>query len=474
MTMIACMDTWSSKPSRVCLCRLVSSMSLWQRNRQQEIGCAWEKRHLFPVDLPPRPRKITSSCSQSNTYRPYIILIFTRGSTIQQLSSLFLFLLGLHPFHTVIAKWRPSPTTFVKPFSMKRYLTTYPGKTAEASSSRDSPSPGRKKARPTLAATDFLHVCSYNVDGLDSNLLLQRAGEVCSILLEETPDRPLPDVILLQEVVEANLPVFVSRLTAAGYEVAPPPSESLPPYFTLAFFKTCRIHITSAVRMPFPGSRMGRDLIKVQGRLNEPGAGTHAPSAASLNPPSDSGPPALPATVDLLFMTAHLESLGDPLSSEQRSHQLGHVLETLIAFPGPGLFAGDTNLREKEVRAEGRYKLVIDAWVADGSPKTASATWDMAVNDNKKMETAGFKPRMRLDRLLLNGKWGDRVGGQTLEGSKEKGGARREKDGEGRVKGWRLLGRERMAEGVFPSDHFGISCCVRLPPQGGESAEARK
>ena len=155
MTMIACMDTWSSKPSRVCLCRLVSSMSLWQKNRQQEIGCAWEKRHLFPVDLPPRHRKITSSCSQSNTHRPYIILIFTRGSTIQQLSSLFLFLLGLHPFHTVIAKWRPSLTTFVKPFSMKRYLTTYPGKTAEASSSRDSPSPGREKGPAHLGCNRF-------------------------------------------------------------------------------------------------------------------------------------------------------------------------------------------------------------------------------------------------------------------------------------------------------------------------------
>lgn len=104
-----------------------------------------------------------------------------------------------------------------------------------------------------------------------------------------------------------------------------------------------------------------------------------------------------------------------------------------------------------------KYKQLLDAWVCAGSPPQAKATWDLQLNDNKKMEGASFTPRMRLDRLLLNRAW---VGGGGGGGKGKGGGGKEEK---GVVKGWELLGKERMSEGVFPSDHFGMSCLLKVP-----------
>ena len=90
-----------------------------------------------------------------------------------------------------------------------------------------------------------------------------------------------------------------------------PPSS---PYFTLAFFRSSRITIKEATRkvrggrsqrvvppsrfltfsgQAFPNSEMGRDLIKVSATVDG-------------------------ASQDCLFMTAHLESLGDKRNSGKR------------------------------------------------------------------------------------------------------------------------------------------------------------
>ena len=371
--------------------------------------------------------------------------------------------------HRLTSLIQPRPRS-----TMKRFLTT-----------TDPSSPDNKKhARLTVTSSstttttstdpslvdssaDFLRVCSYNVDGLDDATLLNRASEVCSILLEQEPGGFLPDVILLQEMVPANVPVFLSRLVSAGYVVAPSSIPENDGYFTLAFFNGARIQITSSTRTPFPGSQMGRDLIKVQGRLALGAAGKPPSSTAS-------------SSYEFLFMTSHLESLGP--SSAERSRQLKQVLDTLIAFPGPALFAGDTNLREGEVKAEPLYKEVVDAWVAGGSLAVEKQTWDMSLNDNLKMDGASFLPRMRLDRLLLNRKWGGLEAATTTttagmskgnEGGKgKKQAVEKVKEGEELVKQWKLLGKGRMADGRFPSDHFGLSCLVRLPTGGGREGGA--
>lgn len=122
-----------------------------------------------------------------------------------------------------------------------------------------------------------------------------------------------------------------------------------------------------------------------------------------------------------------------------RCKQLNQVLDELLTFPGLALFAGDTNLREKEVAKESKYKSIVDAWIACGSPVNAKATWDLEKNANKRMP-GSFQPRMRLDRILMNK-------AMAANG----------------VEGFKLLGTEKMKEGMFPSDHFGITCIINLP-----------
>lgn len=344
---------------------------------------------------------------------------------------------------------------------MKRYVGSSHSSSSSSVANPSSPDNNMKRAKVDLLSTNFLRVCSYNVDGLDDLNISDRANEVCSILLQEEPDGFLPDVILLQEIVQANFPVFVSRLCSAGYVLAPSSIPEDNDYFTLAFFNGARIQITRSMRTPFSGSNMGRDLIKVEGRL--------ALGAADETPFSSA------SSREFLFMTSHFESLGP--GSAERCRQLTQILENLLSFPGPALFAGDTNLREGEVKACEQYKKVVDAWMAAGSPAAEKVTWDMSINDNLKMDGASFLPRMRLDRLLLNWKWGG-IGTTTASmtaadsnkgcggGKGKKKAAETVKERTELVRQWKLLGKARMADGRFPSDHFGISCLVRLPASG--------
>ena len=51
-----------------------------------------------------------------------------------------------------------------------------------------------------LMANIRLRVVSWNVDGLDDMLLASRASDACTQLLSTSDVRPLPDVVMLQEV----------------------------------------------------------------------------------------------------------------------------------------------------------------------------------------------------------------------------------------------------------------------------------
>ena len=110
------------------------------------------------------------------------------------------------------------------------------------------------------------------------------------------------------------------------------------------------------------------------------------------------------------------------------------------------------------------------------SPADAKATWDMSKNDNKKIgfQTSGggraSLPRCRFDRVLLNPQWLAGAGAQPGQGGDDEAeaeaSAHAPKEGmDGLVERWELLGTERLTCGCFPSDHFGISCLLRLPPR---------
>eukprot|EP00904_Undaria_pinnatifida_P008750 jgi/Undpi1/5004/HiC_scaffold_19.g08356.m1 len=235
-----------------------------------------------------------------------------------------------------------------------------------------------------------------------------RVQEACAILLEAEESR-LPDVILLQEVDADMLAVLSARLGVGGrYRPYPPSIPMERRYFTLVFIRVSTVAVLDSGRQDFPGSRMGRDLTSIRCKFN--------------------GKP-------LLIMTSHLES--EKQSSGERKAQFNQVLRKLLSFrEGPAVFAGDTNLREPEVKQEKLAKEAGDMWQLCGANPDLRFTWDTLNNDNLSFD-GGFKPRARYDRMFVN--------------SQAKSSA----------KSFALLGTQRMAppEACFPSDHFGLDAC---------------
>lgn len=310
------------------------------------------------------------------------------------------------------------------------------------------------------AAPERVRVISWNID-MDTEPRDIRARALAASVLDAGAD-----VVLLQEVTGlaesgpsirtvleralcgGNSPVFDMHLQAGW-------NEQL--YFVAALTRRglFRTGSVTVAREDFAGSRMARGLVTVEGRLERSGA-------------------------HVAFSTSHLESL--PMGSEQRVVQLGRVIEKMRDAAGRGVaavFAGDTNLREREVPlddiaktkaaetqraraaadpdapppvlARGRKRpramdphrpLLGDAWVMAGSADAAKYTWDTSKNDNLDIKTP-FKPKARYDRFFLlgpRGKFPD-------------------------VASMRLVGTERLEScGVFISDHFGVLVDVDFTP----------
>lgn len=74
---------------------------------------------------------------------------------------------------------------------------------------------------------------------------------------------------------------------------------------------------------------------------------------------------------------------------------------------------------------------IEDVWETVGSPPESRFTWDMSQNDNLNMN--GGKPRLRYDRVYLHQKT------KSLS-----------------PVNFSLIGKERLACGMFASDHWGI------------------
>ncbi|CAN0408433.1 unnamed protein product [Pylaiella littoralis] len=254
---------------------------------------------------------------------------------------------------------------------------------ATSSSSSSSSMPHTPKA---------FRVVSWNIDCLNGENKMARVEEVCAILLES---EPTPDVILLQEVDGDMLAVLNARLGAGGRYQAYPEAPVGSRYYTLMFVKVGTVTVQGSGREGFTNSRMGRDLASIRATFN--------------------GKP-------ILIMTSHLET------------QFNQVLQRLLGFrEGAAIFAGDTNLREAEVKQEKLAKEAGDMWQLCGADPERRFTWDMAKNDNH-VFGGGFQPRARYDRMFVN----------SLA--------------VGFAKTFALLGTQRMAppHSCFPSDHFGM------------------
>lgn len=136
-----------------------------------------------------------------------------------------------------------------------------------------------------------------------------------------------------------------------------------------------------------------------------------------------------------MLMTSHLESMKD--YAAERKRQLRTVFDIMGQAASSSdkrvhLFGGDLNLREAELRSVGLPPDTVDVWEAYGAEASQRYTWDVAENDNLDWPYPS-RPQARYDRLYVS-----KTGGCLQPQS------------------FSLVGKERLACGRFPSDHWGI------------------
>ncbi|XP_015270214.1 PREDICTED: tyrosyl-DNA phosphodiesterase 2 [Gekko japonicus] len=243
-----------------------------------------------------------------------------------------------------------------------------------------------------------LSLITWNIDGLDSSNLQERARGVCSYIALYSPD-----VVFLQEVIPPYLNYLQKR--AVSYTIIPGNTEG---YFTAIMLKKSRVRVLKDEIIPFPTTSMMRNLLAVHANI-------------SGN--------------EICFMTSHLEST--KTHTEERLKQLRLVLKKMSETPASTsvIFGGDTNLRDKEVaKLGGLPSNILDVWEFLGKPEHCHYTWDTSQNTNL---DACYQCKLRFDRLFLQAA---STGGQIIPRSLD------------------LIGLEKLDCGKFPSDHWGLFC----------------
>ncbi|XP_010866004.1 tyrosyl-DNA phosphodiesterase 2 [Esox lucius] len=245
-----------------------------------------------------------------------------------------------------------------------------------------------------------LSLVSWNVDGLDTANLGDRARGLCSYLALYTPD-----VVLLQELIEPYVQYLKKR--AVSYTIIEGGEEG---YFTGLMLKKSRVKLLKSEIVSFPSTQMMRNLLVAQVKFKEQ---------------------------DLCVMTSHFESCKG--QAEERMKQLRLVLKRMNEAP-PNvtvIFGGDTNLRDTEVvKVGGLPHGVCDVWERLGKQEHCRYTWDTRANSNKSVP---YVSRCRFDRIYLRP-------------AKEGPGSQMAPDH------MALLGLEKLDCGRYTSDHWGIYC----------------
>uniref|UniRef100_A0A8C4Q5B9 Tyrosyl-DNA phosphodiesterase 2 n=1 Tax=Eptatretus burgeri TaxID=7764 RepID=A0A8C4Q5B9_EPTBU len=239
---------------------------------------------------------------------------------------------------------------------------------------------------------------SWNIDGLDLECLPQRSRAICNTIALHRPD-----VVCFQEVIDPFRDYLAKH--TKGYHLVTGGDEG---YYTAILLKKSRLDLLSHEIIPYPTTRMMRNLLIVKTRV---------------------------FGLDLCLMTSHLESTR--ACAKERQKQLKCLLEKIHLAPQSSavIFAGDTNLRDKEVSEIGGLPWRMrDMWVTLGSSSETQYTWDTSVNDNLGFST---KSHFRFDRIYFRA---------ALDLSPPKLLPR----------SLRLVGTERLMCKMFPSDHWGL------------------
>ncbi|XP_054620032.1 tyrosyl-DNA phosphodiesterase 2 [Dunckerocampus dactyliophorus] len=253
--------------------------------------------------------------------------------------------------------------------------------------------------KPPDADDAGLSLLSWNVDGLDTENLAERARGLCSYLALYTPD-----VVFLQELIPPYVQYLKKR--AVSYLILEGNEDG---YFTGMMLKKARVKLLESEIVAYPTTRMMRNLLVAQ--VSFKGS-------------------------KLCLMTSHLESCKG--QGGERMKQLGEVMRRMREVPDDitVLFGGDTNLRDKEVAKVGLPAGVCDVWERLGKQEHCRYTWDTTANSNKSVP---YVSRCRFDRVYLRPAARDGV--STLAPDH-----------------MALVGMEKLDCGRFTSDHWGVYC----------------
>ncbi|XP_034016987.1 tyrosyl-DNA phosphodiesterase 2 isoform X2 [Thalassophryne amazonica] len=260
----------------------------------------------------------------------------------------------------------------------------------------DSPATARKSPEDDA---NKLSLISWNVDGLDTDNLAERARGLCSYLVLYSPD-----VVFLQELIPPYVQYLKKRAVSYVFIEAGECG-----YFTGMMLKRGRVKLLESEIVPYPTTKMMRNLLVAQ--VDFKGQ-------------------------KLCLMTSHMESCKS--HGEERKKQLRVVMQRMSETPDhvTVVFGGDTNLRDYEVAKVGLPADVCDVWEQLGKQEHCRYTWDTQTNSNKSI---AFVCRCRFDRIYFRP--------ATKEGILHLA-----------PDHMALVGLEKLDCGRYTSDHWGIFC----------------
>ncbi|KAK3525429.1 hypothetical protein QTP86_031555 [Hemibagrus guttatus] len=175
----------------------------------------------------------------------------------------------------------------------------------------DEPACSKSKDSSEEEGDRKLSLISWNVDGLDTLNIQERARGLCSYLALYTPD-----VVFLQELIPQYLQYLKKR--AVTYQIVEGNEDG---YFTAMMLKKSRVKLQSSEIIPYPTTQMMRNLLCAKVTF---------------------------LGQEFCLMTSHLESCKD--QAAERMKQLKVVLQNIKEEPDnmTVIFGGDTNLRDSE------------------------------------------------------------------------------------------------------------------------------
>lgn len=260
----------------------------------------------------------------------------------------------------------------------------------------ESPASSQK---PSEEDEKKLSLISWNVDGLDTDNLAERARGLCSFLVLYTPD-----VVFLQELITPYVDYLKKRATS--YLIIEGGEDN---YFTGMMLKKSRVKFIESQIVAYPTTQMMRNLLVAQVTFKDQ---------------------------KLCLMTSHLESCKG--HAGERMTQLRMLMQRMREAPDDVtvLFGGDTNLRDTEVTKVGLAPGVCDVWERLGKQEHCRYTWDTKANSNK---NAPYVSRCRFDRIYFRPATKDGISCLAPDHMA-------------------LVGLEKLDCGRFISDHWGIYC----------------